>query len=592
MDINSRIDKLRKLMLKYDLDAYIINTSDPHNSEYLADTYKTREWISGFTGSAGLALVTLKDAILWTDGRYFIQAEKEIKNNEFKLYKMNTPGYPNYVEYLKNTLDSGSKIGLNGEVFSQRDFEKLSESLSKKNVKFKTDLDLINIIWDDRPEKPNTEVFIHDIKYTGKSAKEKINEVRNLMDKDQVDYFLVSTLDDIAWLYNIRARDVKNNPVLISYAAVSKDSAYLFTDTSRINDEVKIFLRENNIKLREYIQIYEYIESIDQKSKVYVEKDRFNRLAYSKLDRNIKVKDGINYTTILKAIKNDVEIKNQKNAYIKDGVALTKFIYWLDTNIGKKKITELSAQEKLLSFRKEQSNFIEPSFDTISAYKENAAMMHYSADENSNKELLAEGLYLVDSGGQYLDGTTDITRTIVLGDITEEEKRDFTLTFKGHTNLITSRFLEGSTGYYLDVLARMPLWKYGIDYKCGTGHGIGYMLNVHEGPHRIAFNMNEEVLRPGMITSIEPGVYKSGKHGIRLENIVVVVEDLKNESGQFYKFEPLSYVPIDIRGLDIEMLTEEEKAWLNSYHSKTYELLSPYLTKDESNWLKKYTKSI
>ena len=592
MLINEKISKLRHLMKEKGITAYIVNTSDPHQSEYVAEHYKGRIWISGFTGSAGTVVITQDEAILWTDGRYFIQAEKELLGSEYKLYKIAIPGYPTYTEWLKDNLKDGDSIGFDGRVMAQSTVENLEKEFTDKNINFVDEFDLVGEIWTDRPLLPKSEAFLHDVKYTGKTGKEKIDEVRADMKKQNVDYFLLGSLDDIAWLYNIRGKDVANNPVLISYALISMDKAYLFTDKSKINKEVEEFLVENGVKIGEYEEVIQYVKAIENDSRVLVDKDRINRWLYKAIPSRCKTIDNMNITTKLKAIKNSTEIQNQKNAYIKDGVALVKFLYWLDNSVGNIKVTEISAQDKLLKYRQEQEGFIEPSFGTISAYKENAAMMHYSANENSNAEIKKEGLYLIDSGGQYFDGTTDITRTVAMGTISDEEKRDFTLTLKGHINLGNARFLYGATGHSLDVLARYPLWQEGIDYKCGTGHGIGFLLNVHEGPHRIAMVANSVVLEKGMVVSIEPGVYKAGSHGIRIENIVVVEEDIKTDSGQFMKFETLSFVPIDLEAIDISLLSEKEKIWINEYHRDVYSKLSPYLNEEEKNWLKKETRTI
>ncbi|WMM25959.1 aminopeptidase P family protein [Tissierella sp. MB52-C2] len=592
MKINERVNKLRQLMKDKGITAYIVNTGDPHQSEYVADYYKGRIWISGFTGSAGTVVITQEEAILWTDGRYFIQAEKELKGSEYKLFKIAIPGFPTYTEWLRDNLNNGDAIGFDGKVFSQFAVENLEREFKDKDIKFIDEFDLVGEIWNDRPSLPKEEAFIHELKYTGKTGKEKIEEVRTEMRKQGVDYCLIGSLDDIAWLYNIRGRDVSNNPVVISYALISMDKAYLFTDKEKINTDVESFLKENEVGIAGYSEVIDYIKKIDKNSKVYIDKNRINRWIYKAIPSECKIVEGTDITTSLKGIKNPIEIQNQKNAYIKDGVALVKFLYWLDKNVGNIPVTEVSAQEKLLEFRQEQEGFIEPSFGTISAYKENAAMMHYSASETSNAEIKEEGLYLVDSGGQYFDGTTDITRTVVMGPITKEEKRDFTLTLKGHINLGNARFLYGATGHSLDVLARYPLWQEGIDYKCGTGHGIGYLLNVHEGPHRIAPVVNTVILEKGMVVSIEPGVYKSGSHGIRIENIVVVDEDIKTDSGQFMKFETLSFVPIDLEGVDVELLSEKERIWLNEYHRDVYNKLESYLDQEEREWLKNETRSI
>lgn len=592
MKINERVKKLRDLMKDRGIDVYIVNTADPHQSEYVADHYKGRVWISGFTGSAGTVVITQEEAILWTDGRYFIQAERELEGSEYKLFKIAIPGFPTYTEWLKDNLKDGDVLGFDSRVFPQSSVENLEKEFKEKDIKFVDEYDLVGEIWEDRPKLPNGKVFIHQLKYTGKTGKEKIEEIRCEMKKHNADYFLIASLDDIAWTYNIRGKDVINNPVVISYALISMDKSYLFVDKEKINLEVESFLNENGVEIARYEEVVHYVEEIDKNSRVYVDKNRVNRWIYKAIPSECKIIDGMDITAKLKGTKNSIEIENQRNAYIKDGVALVRFLYWLDKNIGKIPITEISAQERLLEFRKEQEGFIEPSFNTISAYKANAAMMHYSASEDSNAEIKKEGLYLVDSGGQYLDGTTDITRTVVMGPITAEEKRDFTLTLKGHINLGNARFLYGATGHSLDVLARYPLWQEGIDYKCGTGHGIGYLLGVHEGPHRIAMVANTVVLEKGMIASIEPGVYKAGSHGIRIENIVVVQEDIKTDSGQFMKFEILSFVPIDIEAIDVDLLSEEERSWVNEYHKEVFDKLSPYLNEEEKAWLREETRSM
>lgn len=593
LKVNEKINSLRKIMEEKGIKAYIIPTYDPHQSEYLADHYKTRVWISGFTGSAGTVVVTEDEAILWTDGRYFIQGENELAGSEIQLFKMGIPGFPTYMEWLRDNLNDGDTIGFNGKIFPQSDVNKLEKEIRKKKIKFIDEFDLVGELWADRPSMPNSKAFVHDVKYTGKTAKEKIEEVRKEMEKKGADYFLIGSLDDIAWVYNIRGRDVACNPVVISYALISKDKAWLFVDKDKVEDDVESYLKENGIEVDEYDKVIDYVKNIEKGSKVFIDPSRINRWLYKGIPKECEIIEGVNITTELKGIKNSTEIENQKNAYIKDGVALVKFLYWLDENLGKIKITEVSAAEKLEEFRKKQDGFIEPSFDTIAAYKENAAMMHYKAEEEkSNYELKKEKMFLVDSGGQYYDGTTDITRTIVLGDITEEEKRDFTLTLKGHINLINARFLYGATGSSLDVLARYPLWQEGIDYKCGTGHGVGFLLNVHEGPHRISTIPDKVKMEKGMVVTIEPGVYKAGKHGIRIENVAVVAEDIETDSGQFMKFETISYCPIDLDGIDVDMLTEEERKWLNNYHKEVYEKISPYLKDDEREWLKKETRSV
>lgn len=591
MDINRKLEELRKLMSSKSIDAYIVPTKDPHGSEYVAEHYKGRSFISGFTGSAGNVLITKDEAFLWTDGRYFIQAENEIKDSEYKLMRMGEKETPTMEKWLKDNLKTGESLGFDGKLFSQKEVENLQETLIDKNINFIDEYDLVGQVWEARPELSKDQAFSLDVKYAGITAKEKIKEIREVMKEKDADVFLISSLDDIAWIFNIRGKDVSFNPVLISYGVVTLENAYLFVDQDKIGEDMEGFLYENGIEIKDYEEITSFVKAL-KNEKVLLDKKRINRWLYKSLNSNVKVIDDMDISTKLKAIKNKTEINNQKNAYIKDGVALVKFFSWLDKNIGKIDIDEISAGLKLENFRKEQDLFIEPSFETISAYGPNAAMAHYSATRDDFSVLEPRGLYLVDSGGQYLDGTTDITRTVALGPITNLEKKDYTLTLKAHINLSRIKFLQGTNGYQLDIACRYPLWQEGIDYKHGTGHGIGFLLNVHEGPHRIANAPNDIELEEGMIVSIEPGVYRSGKHGIRIENIVAVKKDINTEFGQFMSFEMLSFVPIDLNCIDVTLLNNEEKDWLNKYHSEVYKKLSPFLNKEEEEYLKEKTKKI
>lgn len=592
MIVNQRIKELRKLMKDRGIDVYIEITSDPHQSEYVADHYKGREFLTGFTGSAGTALVTEDKAILWTDGRYFIQAEREIKDSEFVLYKMNTKGYPSLLEWLKENVKDGYTIGFNGEVFSEELVEKIMNELTDKNFMLHDNEDLVGMIWEDRPELRAEKVFKLGIEYTGESTEDKINRVRKYLYEKKADYLVLASLDDIAWLFNIRGRDVLNNPVVISYALISKDKAHLYLDNRKLTDEVIEELENEKVCIKEYLDIFDDLKKLEATSCVMLDKSRINRKLYNCIPSSCKILNEVNITTKYKAIKNSVEIENLKIAYRKDTVALTKFFYWIDKNVSSSELDEFYASEKLEEFRKEQEGFIEPSFDTISAYQDNAAMMHYSATKEMKSKILPRGLYLVDSGGQYFNGTTDITRTVAVGEVSEEEKKDFTLTLKGHINLLSAKFLYGSTGYSIDVLARIPLWREGIDYKSGTGHGVGYLLNVHEGPQRISQVYNDVVLEEGMVITVEPGVYKEGKHGIRIENVGVVKKDISVDADQFMAFDTLSYCYIDRNCIDKSLLTLDEINWINDYHKKTYELLSPYLTDEEKEWLKEKTREI
>ena len=588
----NRLEALRNLMKERGLDAYIEPTSDPHQSEYVADHYKGRAYLTGFTGSAGTAVVTMDEAILWTDGRYFIQAENQIRDTGFVLYKMNTPGYPTYKQWLLEKLNKGATIGLNGKIVSQGFVESVLDDLDKIEPMIYDGEDLVGIIWENRPELSKNKLMCLDVKYAGESASDKLTQIREEMKDLGADYFLLGSLDDIAWLYNIRGRDVKCNPVVMSYALISHDTAILYLDMDKLSDEAAVLLGEQGIKCRQYDLVAEDLSSINKDRSIVLDKERINRWLFSSIPEGCTIIEKPNLTTLPKGVKNKTEIENLRLAYVKDGVALTKFFHWLHNNLGKTEITEMDASNQLLLFRKGMEDFIEPSFETIAAYGPNAAMMHYSATEDNNAALGKEGLFLLDSGGQYLNGTTDITRTIALGDVTQDEKRDFTLVLKGHINLISARFLQGSSGHALDVLARHPLWMEGEDYKSGTGHGVGYLLNVHEGPHRIASMPNSVALEPGMVVTIEPGIYKEGKHGIRTENVVVVKEDIKTDSGQFYGFDMLSWCYIDTKCVDKELLTPNEAEWLNNYNNNVYEKLSPHLDEDVKDWLREKTREI
>ncbi|WP_138158975.1 aminopeptidase P family protein [Peptoniphilus catoniae] len=583
------LDDLRSKMKKLGLSAYIIPTLDPHGSEYLPEYYKERKFVTGFTGSAGTALITLDEAFLWTDGRYFIQAENEIKNFGFKLMKMGIEGYPTINEYLSNNLKDGSKIGLNANYYIEKDFEDLKNLLNSKNIIIE-DVDLIYDLWKDRPALSDSKIFIHDIKYSGKSSEEKINEIRKILLEKEADLTILNSLDDIAWIFNIRARDIKNTPVVISYAIIEEDKAYLFVDNSKLDDKVKSYLEKFSI-IREYDEIFEYVKLYKNK-KIYVNDKKINRKLYASINESNIIVKGNDISASLKSIKNNVEIENQKNAYLKDGVALTKYIYWLKKKADIENLNEFEVSEKLYGLRKEQEGFLEGSFDTISAYGSNAAMMHYTASREKNSKLEPKGLYLVDSGGQYLDGTTDITRTISLGDLTEEEIKDFSYVLKSHLSLMDLVFLKGTKDIQLDSIARNPIWSIGYDYKCGTGHGVGYLLGVHETPPTVGPRSTVNEVKVGMIFSNEPGIYKEGKHGIRIENIVEVVETFKNESGTFLKLNTISLAPIDIDAIDVKYLTKEEIEKLNSYHKMVFEKLSPYLETEEKKWLKEVTKAI
>lgn len=587
----SNLNNLRKVMKKENVDYYIIPSGDSHQSEYVPEYYKGRAYVSGFTGSAGTLLVGIEESYLWTDGRYFIQAEKELNGSGIKLMKMNIPGYPSLLEWIKNNVKEGKTLAFDGSTISANEYKNYKELAEKNGFNIKMKKDLLNLIWNNRPELSKEKIFIHDTKYCGKSTSEKLEEVRAEMTTLEGENYVVTSLDDIAWLFNIRGNDIAYNPVALAYALISDKKAVLYIGDEKVTNDDKRKLEEQGVTLKTYNDIYEDIKNVT--GSIIIDGAKVNGKLYSLISEDVKIIENLNITTSLKAVKNEVEIKNMEVSQVRDGVAMVKFIKWLKENVGKINMTEISASDKLEEIRAKGENFKGLSFNTIAGYKDHAAMMHYSATEESQYELNSEGMLLIDSGAQYLDGTTDITRTFILGPITEEEKRDFTLVLKSHIALATTIFLKGTNGCNLDAIARRPLWKYGMDYKCGTGHGVGFFLNVHEGPQGIRPFGNTIALEPGMILTNEPGVYKENKHGIRTENTLLVTKAFKNdEMGEFYKFDTISYCPIDLEGVDVSLLDEEEREWLNNYHRTVYEKLSPYLNEEEKKFLEKETRSI
>ncbi len=595
--IKQRIEKIRDLMKEKMIYAYIVPSSDYHQSEYVGDYFKSREFMSGFTGSAGTLIISMDEAGLWTDGRYFIQAENELKDSGIKLFKMGEEGVPTIEEYLLEKLPKDSTLGFDGRVMSVKEGQSLASKLSFKGINIEYKYDLVNDIWKDRCSLPTEKAFLLDIEYSGESFSDKLSRIRSVMKEKKATTHILASLDDIAWLFNIRGRDVKSNPVVLSYAIIGIDSVYLFIDKNKIGGDIRAELSKENVQIKGYEEVYEFIKNIDENEVVLIDTSKVNYAIYNNIPSNVQKIEERNPSILFKSIKNEVELKNIRNSHIKDGVAFTKFMYWLKKNIGKIEITEISATQKLEDFRREQEKFIEPSFSTIAAYKDHAAMMHYSATEESNYKLEPRDLFLVDSGGQYFDGTTDITRTIALGPIPKHVRRDFTNVVRGMIRLSKAKFLYGCRGYNLDILARGPLWEEGIDYKCGTGHGIGFVLNVHEGPNGFRWKVREDIddtciLEEGMVTTNEPGVYVENSHGIRIENEIVVRKSDKNEYGQFMDFEVITFAPIDLDAIDESLILEDERIYLNNYHKQVYDKISPYLNEDEKQWLKIYTREI
>jgi Xaa-Pro aminopeptidase len=505
---------------------------------------------------------------------------------------MNNPGVPEFVEWIGDVLKQGDSAGFSSRTVSVAAFREMKEKLSVKGIKINKEYDIIEELWVERPLIPAAPVFNHDVVYTGLTAEEKLEKVRREMKKSGAGYYLISSLDDIAWLFNIRGDDVPYVSVTICHALVSTAEAFLFIDANKVSQEVMFMLNKNNVTVMEYEHMEMKLSSLPEGQGIASDPMRINCRLYDSINPGCRKIDIDEITTAIKAVKNETELANIKKCQICDGIAMVKFLIWIEENIGKMEITEITVAEKLEYFRRQQENNIGPSFNTIAGYKDHGAMMHYSANEDNRYVIENKGLMVVDSGGQYLSGTTDTTRTVVFAELTEEEKYDFTMVLKAHISLASAKFLYGATGSNLDVLARMPLWEVGLDYRCGTGHGVGYCLSVHEGPQRFSQVLNKVKLEKGMIITIEPGIYREGKHGVRTENMVEVIEDEKNEYGQFMRFEAITYCPVSLKGIDPSLLTDQEKKWLNNYHGMVYEKLAPYLDIREKAWLKENTHTI
>lgn len=589
------LELLREKMRETGVDACLIPTSDFHGSEYVGDYFKCREYISGFTGSAGTLVVTLDEAGLWTDGRYFLQAAKQLEGSGIMLRKERQPGVPAIEEYLKQTLKRGETLGFDGRCIMQDSAEKLITQLNAQGVAVRTDIDLTGAVWKNRPELSAQPVWPLPVEYAGESSESKIKRVREFLVEKKADYFLLTSLEDIAWLLNMRGNDVESTPVILSYLLLGERKLTWYVQEKCLSEKIKILLDMQGIKAAPYAQIYEDVKKLPEDASIYYDKSAVNTALVSSLPEKVKKIEGVNPTFLFKAKKNPVEVENERNAHIKDGVAVTKFIYWLKSQIGKTKITEISAAEQLEQFRNTQEHYVEPSFAPIIAYKEHGAIVHYSATKESDVELKPENFVLADTGGHYLEGTTDITRTIALGSLTQEEKEMYTTVLKGHIQLEMARFLQGCSGQSLDVLARTPLWEKGLDYNHGTGHGVGYLLSVHEGPNSFRYRpsvngRNDCVFEEGMITSDEPGIYLEGKFGIRLENMIVCQKDMENDYGSFLCFDALTLVPFERSAIIAEELSTKEKEWLNKYHQKVFETIAPYLTEEEAGWLREETQ--
>ena len=589
--INNRIAALRAHIAQEQIQAFIIPSTDPHLSEYVAPHWQSREWISGFTGSAGTVVVTAKDAGLWTDSRYFLQAARQLEGTCITLYKEMLPETPNIPEFLSAHLQEGDCVGIDGKMFSAEEVEHLQKELKKSGIRIKSIADPMQLLWTDRPAMPLAPAFVYDTKYAGMSFTEKLPAVRQAMEAAGADSLLLSALDEIAWLLNIRGNDVHCNPVVVSYLLIEKDKVNYFVQPQKVTPEQTEYFNVNGISVHPYEEIGDYLNNFNAHS-ILMNPAKTNYAIYSAIRPGCLIINGASPVALLKAIRNKQEIAGIHAAMQRDGVALVKFLKWLDEAVPAGKETEISVDKKLHTFRAAQPLYMGESFDTIAGYKEHGAIVHYEATPETDVTLKPEGFLLLDSGAQYLDGTTDITRTIALGPLTEEEKTDYTLILKGHIALAMTVFPEGTRGAQLDVLARMPIWKERMNYLHGTGHGVGHFLNVHEGPQSIRMNENPVALQPGMVTSNEPGVYKAGSHGIRTENLVLTVPAGEGMFGKYLKFETLTLCPICRKGIIKELLTAEEIGWLNDYHRTVYEKLSPDLNNDEREWLKEACKAV
>lgn len=596
MTIKQKLNALRILMKEKKIDAYLVPTDDFHGSEYVGDYFKCRKYITGFTGSAGTAIITQDMAGLWTDGRYFIQAADQLRDTTIELFKSGEPGVPTVHQFLNDKLQEGMCLGFDGRTVSAREAEELQELLQEKHITFSVNDDLIGEIWEDRPVLSCEPVMELDVRWTGKSRADKIAEIREQMKAKEADTFILTSLDDIAWLLNIRGNDIHCCPVVLSYLVMMENELRLYANAAAFSEEICSNLEADGVKIYPYDDVYSYVQSISSDKKVLLSRANVNSRLVSNIPSEVTILDEPNLTLLPKAVKNETEMENERIAHIKDGVAVTKFIHWLKKNVTRTTITELSTAEKLYQFRSEQEHFLGESFDPIIAYGTHAAIVHYSATEATDIPLEARGMVLADTGGHYLEGTTDITRTIVLGPVTAKEKKFFTAVLRGNLNLAAAKFKYGCTGLNLDYLARGPIWELGEDYNHGTGHGVGYLLNVHEGPNSFRWKNlpgnPAPVLEEGMITSDEPGYYLENEFGIRHENLVLCKKAEKTSFGQFMCFEPLTMVPFDLEGINPEEMTERERKLLNDYHQKVYTTISPYLDEEEKEWLKQATREI
>ncbi len=587
MTVDQRIAALRQQMKLYHIDAWIVPSSDPHQSEYVADHWKAREWISGFTGSAGIAVITHRHAGLWTDSRYFIQATQQLTHTEMVLHKQRVPYAPEHVDWLVNHLPQGATVGCNGWLFSVGEIQMLQKKLAQRHIRLDTTRDLIAEIWTDRPPLPTEPVFEHELKYAGRTRAQKLEAVRKRMAQLGAQHYLITTLDDIAWLYNLRGRDVSCNPVFYAWALISVQDAHLFVGAQKVPTPLRTALKADHIWLHPYEAITDILSNLSE-GPILLDTSTLNYQLWTLIPQVMRM-TGPHIARQMKAVKNEVEIAHLRRVMVRDGVALVKLFMWLERTLRERPVPETEVAQRLQELRRAQGNYFGESFEAIVGYQANGAIVHYRAEPDHCALIKPQGLLLLDSGGQYFDGTTDITRTIALGAPTPQQKRHFTLVLKGHIELARARFPKGTTGVQLDTLARIHLWQDQLNYGHGTGHGVGFFLNVHEPPQ--GFTPSPHTSRggteliPGMVTSNEPGLYLADQYGIRIENLVLCRECGKNEFGTFFEHETLTLFPIDKQLIEISLLTPQERHWLDEYHQLVWEKLSPHLTDAEQAWL-------
>ena len=592
---SKRITALRAIMKREGIDYYYIPTADFHESEYVVEYFKARKFITGFTGSAGVAVIGQEEAWLWTDGRYFIQAAAQIEGSGFGLMKMGQEGVPTVMQYLGEKLQEGQCIGFDARVVNTNDAKEFAKIAAKKHGSLKTDNDLLDEVWTDRPALVHQPADVLKDEFNGEATASKLARVREQMEKEEAQYHIISTLDDIAWILNVRGNDIPHVPVVLSFLVIGKEDAMWFVEENALSDAVKEMAAECGITIRPYEDVYAYAATIPENSTVLLDKRKVNYRITNALSETVHIVSKANPSQLMKSIKNEIELENTRKAHLLDGIAVTKFMYWLKKNVGKIPMDEVSVSDYLQSLREQMEGYRDISFDTIAGYNANAAMMHYKAEPDTEAKLEPQGMLLVDSGGHYDTGTTDITRTFVLGPISDIQKKHFTMVVKSNLNLANVKFLYGCNGISLDVICREPIWKENLDYQCGTGHGVGYLLNVHEGPNSFRWQYRPGFDNPfeaGMITTDEPGIYLQDQYGIRTENELICVKGEKNQYGQFMGFENITYVPIDLDGIDKQYLNAEDVKQLNDYHKMVYEKISPYMTPEENEWLKEYTRAI